>query len=232
MRTENDSNGYSRKQFLKNAGGALLAGGVMAGTGFPFNGRAKAAVHPNDIMPFKEPDEFNGPVLNRIAADPTAIPPPIKRKKPKEVHLEVTSREVTGPIEDGIKYRFMTFDGQVPGPLLRVRQGDTVYLTHKASPDNVMVHNIDLHAVYGTGGGAADTYVAPGQSQTIKFKAMYPGAFVYHCAVPQVAYHISAGMYGMILVEPEEGLPEVDHEFYLGQHEIYSHKVTAELGPH
>ncbi len=63
---------------------------------------------------------------------------------------------------------------------------------------------------------------APGETAHLKFKATYPGAYIYHCAVPNLDMHISAGMFGMILVEPPEGLPEVDHEVYLGQHEIYA----------
>jgi hypothetical protein len=67
-----------------------------------------------------------------------------------------------------------------------------------------MPHNIDVHAVYGPGGGAEDTTVTPGETATIRFKAMYPGVFIYHCAVPNMDQHISAGMFGAILVEPED----------------------------
>ena len=222
---------YTRKEFMKNAGGAfLLAGGTMAGIGLPFGSKAEALADSTGKQHHHLP-EFQGPVLERVAADPTSVPAPIKRSKPKTHHLTLTSTEVVGHIKDGVDFRYLTFEGQVPGPLLRVRQGDTIYLTHKASPTNIMVHNIDLHAVYGPEGGGMATYCAPGQSKTIKFKAMYPGAFMYHCAVPQVAYHISAGMYGMILVEPEDGLPAVDHEFYLGQNEIYTQEITANVEP-
>lgn len=226
MKTDNSK--YTRKEFMKNMGGALAAGGLMAGVGLPFNAQAKDTEDAISKIDH-HPGNANLPVLNRISADPVDIPPPISRTAPKTHHLELTSMEAVAQIEDGVDFRYLTFDGQVPGPLLRVREGDTVYLTHKASPNNIMVHNIDLHAVYGPHGGGMATYCAPGQSQTIKFKALHPGAYMYHCAVPQVAYHISGGMYGIILVEPEEGLPEVDHEFYLGQNEIYSHKITANL---
>jgi nitrite reductase (NO-forming) len=85
-----------------------------------------------------------------------------------------------------------------------------------------MFHNIDLHAVAGPGGGAGTTMAAPGETKSFKFKAMYPGLFVYHCATPMVANHISNGMYGMILVEPAGGLPKVDREFYVMQGELYT----------
>jgi len=85
-----------------------------------------------------------------------------------------------------------------------------------------MAHNVDFHAVYGTGGGAVATTATPGEENGMTFSAEYPGAYIYHCAVPRLDYHISAGMFGMIVVEPEGGLPEVDQEFYFGQHEVYT----------
>jgi nitrite reductase (NO-forming) len=125
-------------------------------------------------------------------------------------------------IEPGVTFNFMTYNGQIPGPMVRVRQGDTVNLTFKNPAENRRPHNVDFHAVYGPGGGAVDTLSPPGETAQISFRAMYPGAFIYHCAVPNMDYHISSGMFGIILVEPPEGLPPVDREFYLGQHEVYT----------
>jgi len=118
--------------------------------------------------------------------------------------------------------------------MVRVRQGDTVNLTFDVPEDmNVAMHNVDFHAVYGPGGGADATTIAPNDDPTqIKFRAEYPGVFIYHCAVPAMDYHISSGMFGSILVEPEDGLPEVDNEFYLGQHEIYTAGEVGEEGHH
>ncbi|WP_185958264.1 copper-containing nitrite reductase [Fodinibius sediminis] len=212
---------------MKNIGGAMLTGSIMAGTGFSLNARAAAAASPKTDTTASSAVE-----VDRIAADPTAIPGPIRRNTPKTHEIELVSREVISEIEDGVQFHYLTFGGQVPGPFIRVRQGDTVILTHKSAPENVLLHNVDFHSVYGTGGGAEATFVTPGQSQTIKFKAMYPGAYIYHCAVPRMDYHISSGMYGMMLVEPEEGLPEVDHEFYFGQNEIYSQQLAGEKGMH
>jgi nitrite reductase (NO-forming) len=158
-----------------------------------------------------------------VVADPTKIPPPIKRYHP--IHHEVTfeAREVEAEIEPGAKFSYMTFNGQVPGPMIRVRQGDTVTLTLRSDRHNTTWHSIDLHAVYGPGGGADALTVLPGQSKKITFKTMYPGAFIYHCAVPgEMDVHIARGMFGMIVVEPEEGLPHVDREFYMGQNETYT----------
>ncbi|MDZ7772175.1 MAG: copper-containing nitrite reductase [Balneolaceae bacterium] len=213
---------------MKNIGGAMLSGGVLAGA-FPFTGRANDAPALAADGSGRKPAEVK---VDRVAADPTNLPGPIRRSRPKTHEIELVSREVLAEIEDGVQFRYLTFGGQVPGPMLRVRRGDTVILTHTSAPENALLHNVDFHAVYGTGGGAAATYCSPGQSKTIKFKAMYPGAYIYHCAVPRLDYHISSGMYGLILVEPEEGLPEVDHEFYFGQNEIYSQKLPGETGMH
>ncbi|OIQ82594.1 copper-containing nitrite reductase precursor [mine drainage metagenome] len=157
----------------------------------------------------------------RVAADPTAIPAPIKRRKPAVVDVVLEAREVIAEIEPGVTFRFMTYNGQVPGPMIRVRQGDTVNLTLRNPADSTQAHNVDLHAVMGPGGGALATMAQPGEEAQVRFKVTYPGAFIYHCAVSNMDMHISSGMFGMIVVEPEEGLPHADHEFYLGQHEVY-----------
>jgi len=228
MSEANTQNGYSRKKFMRNIGGALLSGGFLAGA-LPFSAKAEASAT-------ETPDEFTNraglPEVNRVAADPTDIPAPIKRSRPKTHEITLESKEVIAEIEDGVSFKFMTFGGQIPGPMIRVRQGDTVILTLKNNSENTTIHNVDFHAVYGTGGGADDTLCPPGMSRTIKFKAMYPGAFIYHCAVPNMDMHISSGMFGMIVVEPPEGLPKVDHEFYFGQHEVYTDKKTGEKGVH
>lgn len=217
--------GVSRKQFMKNVGGAMLSGGLLASLPFGNNvARASSTSASNGA--------FNVPKVDRVAADPTDIPAPISRRTPKTHQITLESKEVMAEIEDGVQFKFMTFGGQVPGPMIRVRQGDTVELTLKNASSNTTIHNVDFHAVYGTGGGANATLCPPGQSKTIRFKALYPGAFIYHCAVPNLDMHISSGMFGMIVVEPPEGLPEVDHEFYFGQHEVYTDKETGEKGIH
>ena len=85
-----------------------------------------------------------------------------------------------------------------------------------------MPHNIDLHAVTGPGGGAAASFTSPGYTSEFNFKALKPGLYVYHCAVAPVGMHIANGMYGLILVEPEGGLPKVDREFYVMQGDFYT----------
>lgn len=165
--------------------------------------------------------------VKNIARDPNDIPPPITRNYPDKVKINLTSKEVISEIAPGVFYNYWTFDGTVPGPFLRVREGDTVELTLTNDPSSVHDHNIDLHAVNGPGGGAVVTNVKPGETKTFTFQALNPGLYVYHCAHPNVATHDTHGMYGLILVEPRGGLPLVDKEFYLMQGELYT---VGEIG--
>jgi nitrite reductase (NO-forming) len=116
--------------------------------------------------------------------------------------------------------------------MLRVKEGDTVQIDLSNNKDSKAVHSIDLHAVTGGFGGGEHTPVAPGQTKSITFKAMNPGLYVYHCATPSVAHHISAGMYGLILVEPKAGLPKVDKEFYVMQGDLYTNHAFGTKGHH
>ncbi len=160
--------------------------------------------------------------VSDIARDPNDVPPPITRSESAVVEVELTAKEVIAEMAPGVFVNYWTFDGQIPGPMLRAREGDTVKLTLHNDPTSLHHHNIDLHAVTGPGGGAVSTMVAPGESRTVSFKALHPGLYVYHCATPNVANHMTHGMYGLILVEPEEGLPSVDHEYYVMQGEFYT----------
>ena len=164
-----------------------------------------------------------------IAHDPAGVPPPIGNRAPTTVRVDLETVELEGQLADGTTYGYWTFDGTVPGPMLRARVGDTVEVHLKNSPESSMVHSIDFHAVRGPGGGAVATQVEPGEEKGFSFKAMVPGLYVYHCATPMVSQHIANGMYGMILIEPEGGLPHVDHEFYVMQGEIYT---DAAFGKH
>jgi nitrite reductase (NO-forming) len=111
-----------------------------------------------------------------------------------------------------------------------VRQGDTVEFSLRNHPDNKMPHNIDLHAVTGPGGGAASSFTAPGHESRFSFKALNRGLYVYHCATAPVAMHVANGMYGLILVEPPEGLPPVDREYYVMQGDFYTVGKYREKG--
>jgi len=170
------------------------------------------------------------PVETAVLVPPPAVPPPIGRKHPAKVIVQLEVREVTKRLADGVEYNFWTFGGDVPGRFIRVREGDVVELHLNNHPSSKMPHNIDLHAVTGPGGGAASTFTAPGHSSQFTFTALRAGLYVYHCATAPVPMHISNGMYGLILVEPKEGLPPVDREFYVMQGDIYTQGQTGEPG--
>ncbi len=157
-----------------------------------------------------------------LAKDPADLPGPIGDRGPATIDLDLTTTERLGRLADGSNYTFWTFNDTVPGPFLRVRVGDTVNVNLHNDASSRYAHSIDFHAVTGPGGGAAVTQTAPGQTTSFSFKALNPGLYVYHCATASVPHHITQGMYGLILVEPEEGLAEVDHEFYVMQGELYT----------
>jgi nitrite reductase (NO-forming) len=157
-----------------------------------------------------------------IIRSATDLPAPLTAASPRHHVVGLETTEVIGQLEDGTSYTYWTYNNKVPGPFVRVRVGDTVEVNMTNAANSVMMHNVDFHAVTGPGGGAAATNANPGETKSFTFKALQPGLYVYHCATPMVAQHISNGMYGLILVEPEGGLPEVDHEFYVMQGEIYT----------
>lgn len=157
-----------------------------------------------------------------ITRDPIDLPPPIQARGPQTVQVELETVELKGQLDNGTTYTYWTFNHKVPGPMVRVRVGDTVEVHLKNAADSVMMHSVDFHGATGPGGGADFTQTDPGEEKVVTFKALVPGLFVYHCATPSVAHHITSGMYGMILVEPEGGLPRVDREFYVMQGELYT----------
>ena len=175
-------------------------------------------------------EKHNRNTVGEYNAEPTSapnVPPPLDYTKPKNVVINMEVLELDGYLSEGVEYNFWTFDGEVPGRFIRIREGDHVEFNLHNHPDNKLPHNIDLHAVTGPGGGAEATLTAPGHSTQFNFKALNPGLYIYHCATAPVGMHIANGMYGLILVEPKEGLPPVDKEFYLMQSEFYT---TEEFG--
>jgi nitrite reductase (NO-forming) len=147
--------------------------------------------------------------------------PAVDRTDGAYVKLDLTTQKVTAQMADGVAYDYWTFKGTVPGPMLRVREGDTVEIDLHNAADAGVTHSIDLHAVTGPGGGAKVMQIAPGEDGSFRFEALNPGVYVYHCATPMVAQHIASGMYGLIVVEPKGLLPKVDHEYYLMQGDFY-----------
>jgi nitrite reductase (NO-forming) len=171
-----------------------------------------------------------GEPIHAVLTSPPHVPPPVGRDHPAKVVVELEVVEKEMPISEGVTYTFWTFGGTVPGSFIRVRQGDTVEFHLKNAPDSKMPHNIDLHGVTGPGGGAASSFTAPGHQSQFTFKALNQGIYVYHCATAPVGMHVANGMYGLILVEPPEGLPKVDHEYYVMQGDFYTTGKYREKG--
>lgn len=169
-----------------------------------------------------------------IGADPAVVP---AAAQPPDadgvVRISLTAQEVLSEIAPGIFFNFWTYNKQIPGPMLRVREGDTIELTLTNDASSLHPHNIDLHAATGPGGGAVLTNVAPGESKTFRWKALNPGLYVYHCAMPNVSTHNAHGQYGLILVDPKEAtvaLPPVDREFMVTQGEYYTRGQLGKKG--
>lgn len=170
------------------------------------------------------------PVIDAVLTHAPNVPLPIDRDYPAKVMVKMETVEKVIRLADGVDYKFWTFGGQVPGQFIRIREGDEVEFHLSNHPDSKMAHNIDLHAVTGPGGGAASSFTSPGHTSEFSFKALNPGLYVYHCATAPVGMHIANGMYGLILVEPKEGLSKVDREYYVMQGEFYTKGGYGEQG--
>jgi nitrite reductase (NO-forming) len=165
-----------------------------------------------------------------VLTSPPMVPPPITRKHPTKLVVELEVIEKVKRMADGVDYLYWTFGGDVPGSFIRVREGDLIEFHLGNHPTSKMPHNIDLHSVTGPGGGAASSFTAPGHKSQFSFKALNPGLYVYHCATAPVGMHVANGMYGLILVEPKEGLPKVDREYYVMQGDFYTTGAFGEEG--
>ena len=201
-------------------GAGLATAVLLVGSAVVWQNQARAKVSEAAALP----------EVKAILTSAPLVPPPVDRPGNARVIVNLETTEVKGALADGVQYTFWTFGGTVPGPFVRVRVGDAVQIRLKNGAQSMHPHSIDLHAVTGPGGGAAVTQLGPGQEGSFEFKALNPGLYVYHCATPSVPEHIANGMYGLILVEPEKGLPRVDREYYVMQGEFYTKGKTLAPG--
>ena len=216
----------------------VVAGHKEAGMIGAFEVTGTAINDSSDSAPSSGPVTVSGPVLVNnpatkgadIVRDPTEIPTTIPAREPQTVRIDLETVEIEGQLADGTTYKYWTFNGKVPGPFYRVRVGDMIEVHLRNLTNSTMAHSVDFHAVTGPGGGATMTQTPPGEETMFTAKALNPGLYVYHCATPMVAQHIANGMYGLILVEPEEGLPPVDREFYVMQGELYTNEAFGSTG--
>mgnify|MGYP001205262982 FL=1 len=203
----------TRNHLLTTVAAAAMAIGCLAGQPGYADEAGPTAATPVDIV--------------RPATD---LPGALGEREAQTVRIELETVEVVGRLADGTTYNYWTFNGKVPGPFVRVRVGDTVEVSLANHEQNMAMHNVDFHAVTGPHGGGGATMAVPGEERGFAFKAQQPGLYVYHCAVAPAAQHIANGMYGLILVEPEGGLPPVDREFYVMQGELYTEEAFGTAG--
>lgn len=225
--------GLSRRNLLVGSAGVTLGSMVGASATVAQSNQSGAESHMRPAASLGDriySANPSHPGMADVSENPANVPPPITRTEPATVRIELETIEIEAHLDTNSRFRFWTFNGTVPGPFQRVRLGDTVEVYLKNNEDSWFAHNVDFHAVTGPGGGASLGAPGPGESYSFKFKALNPGLYVYHCAVSPVALHIANGMYGLILVEPEAGLPPVDREFYVMQGEIYTEEPFGSVG--
>lgn len=156
---------------------------------------------------------------------------PVIRRDGNTVFIEMTAQVTDVEISSGIIYNAWTFNGTVPGPVLRVQEGDTLVFTLR-NLDPEVEHSMDFHAVHASP-SRKFIDIMPGDERTFTYPANSPGVFMYHCGTDPILEHIANGMYGTIIVEPKDGYPtdgEIDHEYVLVQSEWYAeHDMDAFL---
>lgn len=165
------------------------------------------------------PGTASAAAVDKINQAPIA---PEIRREGQEVFITMTAQITDIEISKGVIYNAWTFNGTVPGPVLRVKEGDTIHFTLK-NMDPAVPHSMDFHAVH-----AAPSKkfidVMPNEEGTFTYPADSPGVFMYHCGTNPVLLHIANGMYGVIIVEPKDGYPtdqEIDREYTIVQSEWY-----------
>jgi nitrite reductase (NO-forming) len=135
-----------------------------------------------------------------------------------EIDLVIEEKEMT--VAEGFVQKVWTFGGAVPGPVIRVKVGDTIRIRLKNPAEAQLAHSVDFHASQ-VAWNDEMTSINPGEEKIYEWKADYAGVWMYHCGTSPALHHIANGMYGMVIVEPKEGLPPVDKEFAVVQSEWY-----------
>ncbi|MCG6857238.1 MAG: copper-containing nitrite reductase [Salaquimonas sp.] len=230
----------ARRAFLKTAGfagavgGTVLAGSAMAmpavegrvtGAAAPARPLVKAAATTTDISSL--------PRVKQKLVNPPFLPEheQVATTGPKIVEVELTVEEKKIEIDDdGTEIWAYAYNGSVPGPMIVVHEGDYVELTLRNPDTNLLEHNIDFHAATGALGSGALTKVNPGEQVKVRWKAVKPGVFIYHCAPGDIMipYHVVHGMNGAIMVLPRDGLKDAqgnpyryDRAYYVGEQDFY-----------
>ncbi len=199
--------------------------GGMTGTIGVTGGEAAAPASPEPSA--ASHDDHGGPApVTNIAADPNAPAPVVHdpaaparlEGETHDIDLVMTEQEMT--VAPGFVQKVWTFGGTVPGPVIRVKVGDTIRVHLKNPAENQMAHSIDFHSSQVAWNDEMRS-IAPGEELVYEWTADYAGVWMYHCGTSPALHHIANGMFGMVIVEPREGLPPVDQEFAIVQSEWY-----------
>ena len=148
--------------------------------------------------------------------DPAA--PSLLEGEVHDIDLVIEEKEMT--VAEGYVQKVWTFNGSVPGPVIRVKVGDTIRIHLQNPATSELPHSVDFHASQ-VAWNDEMTDIAPGEEKVYEWVAEYAGVWMYHCGTSPALHHIANGMYGMVIVEPAEGLPPVDAEFAVVQSEWY-----------
>ncbi|WP_059053299.1 multicopper oxidase domain-containing protein [Paenibacillus senegalimassiliensis] len=160
------------------------------------------------------------PEAQRINQAPVS---PVIQRDGNVVRIEMTAQRTDIEISQDVIYNAWTFNGIVPGPVLRVKQGDLLQFT-LVNMDPEMPHSMDFHAVHAAP-SRKFIEIMPDEQGTFEYSADTPGVFMYHCGASPVLLHVANGMYGTIIVEPEDGYEtdhEIDQTYTLVQSEWYA----------
>ena len=192
----------------------VTAGGTGAGGHQHGGGQGRQAGSGNDAVP-----DYSARLPADFKAFDAALPPaPSSPDGGPMTHRHTfTVKEQVMPVGGGVTQRRMTFNGQVPGPVLRGKVGDTFEIT--LVNDGTMSHSIDFHAGI-TPPDEAMRSINPGESLVYTFTAQHSGIWLYHCSTSPMSLHLAAGMHGAVIIDPP-GLPSVDREYAIVASEVY-----------
>jgi nitrite reductase (NO-forming) len=172
-------------------------------------------------------DDHGGPApATDVEPDPNApayavYPPEAPARLEGEVHdIDLVIEEKAMTVAEGFVQQVWTFGGTVPGPVIRVKVGDTIRVHLKNPAEAQLAHSVDFHASQAAWNDEM-TSIDPGEEKVYEWTADYAGVWMYHCGTSPALHHIANGMYGMVIVEPADGLPPVDAEFAVTQSEWY-----------
>ena len=192
----------------------VTAGGAAAGAHQHGGGQSKPAGSGKDAVP-----DYSAQLPAGFKAFDAALPPaPTSPDGGPMTHRHTfTVKEQVMPVGAGVTQRRLTFNGQVPGPVLRGKVGDTFEIT--LVNDGTMSHSLDFHAGI-TPPDQAMRSINPGESLVYTFKAQHSGIWLYHCSTSPMSLHLAAGMHGAVIIDPP-GLTAVDREYVIVASEVY-----------